>query len=119
MSTTTTPQHHVARKVHHCSLCLRRIDPGETYQRVRTFHGADAGTFKSCAHCTAVIDIWAPTDYDDLHSEDVFDWWSEGPAQDRAEERAMAGWRTRWRDPETGDLLSVPQSVKQCGGDDA
>ncbi len=104
----TTTEHHVARKMHRCSVCIRRIDPGETYGRQRGFDGGDVWTFRSCAHCEAVTALYDPRDMDDLISEDGHAGWTEGPGRDIAELRAQAGFRMGWR-ARSGRLLPIPE----------
>lgn len=110
MSSFSAPTSPVARKVHYCSCCIRRIDPGENYFRQRGYDGGEAWTFKQCAHCIAVTSIWNPRDNSEGNiSEDAFDFWSEGPGETLAETRAIAGWRHNWR-TQSGKLWPMPQS---------
>lgn len=107
---TTTPTRPVARKRHACSTCLRWIDPGEPYHRVRCFDSGDAWTFRQCQHCCAVRHLYDPTDYDDCVSFDSYECWSDEP-RTMAEARAAIGWRRRWRRKD-GALMPVPTASR-------
>lgn len=103
----TDPTTPTARKSHVCSVCNRRIDPGEKYYRSRGFDGGDAWTFRQCAHCQAVTRLYDPRDSDDLISQDGHLYWTEDRARDVAELRAMAGFRMGWR-TRSGALVPAP-----------
>lgn len=105
----TTPETRRARKPHICSVCVRRIDPGETYTRQRVFDGGDAWTFQQCAHCSAVTAIYDPRDDDGAISSDAFAWWIEDRPRDWAEAKAMASWRMGWRRRASRSLLPIPK----------
>lgn len=98
---------HVARKEHYCDACGRVISPGETYERQRVWDGAEAWTYRTCAHCEAVASLYDPRDLDDCLSYDGYLGWTEDSARDLAEVRAMAGWRHKWR-TQSGALWPVP-----------
>lgn len=114
MSTFTAREQHTARTEHRCSLCFRRIEPGEVYTRQRGYDGGDAWTFKSCAHCTALMSEF-PQILDFAWLDQVFDcdavseWAQPGNARDMAEARAMVGWRMKWR-TRGGRLLPLPEA---------
>lgn len=40
-----------AAKVHVCNDCLKAINVGEPYERVRVFDARDAHVWRSCARC--------------------------------------------------------------------
>lgn len=42
-----------ARKVWRCEECTRRIEPGETYERVGSLYDGSWSTYRTCAHCVA------------------------------------------------------------------
>lgn len=44
-----------ARKRHVCGICLRKIEPGETYRRTRAVTDDGAQTWKTCTHCDALF----------------------------------------------------------------
>lgn len=109
--TFTMPTRQRARVAHTCSLCGRRIDPGEVYERVRGFDGGDAWTCKTCAHCDAVVLIYDPTDWGDdgIGSDDMQGWVEDRGPRTIGEARAMAGYRMAWRARPSQRLLPVPQ----------
>lgn len=106
----TTPTVQVAKKRHDCICCDRIIEPGETYRRGRNFDGSDAWTWKVCAHCDAVINLYGPEDMDGMFSFGGHEDWSDNP-RDVTELRHAVGWRKRWR-TQTGALLPIPTRQK-------
>lgn len=87
----------VARKEHECSLCLRTIQPGETYHRQRAIYD-DPYTFKACTHCSAFADLyredwWYDSDIG-YTREDVLEW--EPPSTEALEHKKL--WMSRWSD---------------------
>lgn len=108
----TTPETPVARTRHFCTNCYRVIDPGEMYQRGRGYDGGDAWTYKTCAHCQAVIRLYDPQDYNGLYSEDGMEAWLDNGARDVSEARHMAGYRMRWR-TKSGALLPIPNRTNR------
>lgn len=51
-----------ARKLHHCAVCRKDIQPGEVYYRQATVDGRDFGTWKAHEKCAALA--WAARDGD-------------------------------------------------------
>jgi len=96
----------VARKPHRCELCRRVIDPGEKYNRQSSVYDGRAYTFKSCAHCIALIDLYPDTIElaDEGYTEDDLREWEplSVPAA-----RLRAQYRRGWRNL-AGDLYPVP-----------
>ena len=112
MSTWTTPEKRTARKEHWCEGCFRRIHPGETYTHQRGFDGGDVWTFRQCAHCLAVTELYDPRDTDGCISQDGYDAWTDNRPRDWTEARHMAGWNMRWRTT-SGTLLPIPTREDQ------
>lgn len=101
-----------ARKPHKCSLCLRTIDPGETYEYQRNIYDGHIYTWKECAHCDGMrriihfdVDYWDP-DGAGVGPDDVGEYWPKSIA----EARLIVGWRTEWRRKD-GTLREVPTNV--------
>ena len=62
-----------ARKQHICDTCGRRIEPGETYRRIRYVGDDGPGVHKGCQQCEAVLaEIWR-TDPDIRYMDDGVD----------------------------------------------
>lgn len=113
----TEPATQRARIAHQCSLCFRRIDPGETYMRVRGFDGGDAWTFRGCAHCEELRKLYDLTDHDGLVGEEGAEYWLDNGPRDVREARHMAQFKMRWR-TKAGTLLPVPVADVEVGGHD-
>lgn len=48
----------VARKNHECDQCYRVIQPGETYTRGSGMYEGSWFTWRECAHCHQLLQIW-------------------------------------------------------------
>lgn len=97
-----------ARKAHHCSLCGRTIEPGETYEYQINIYDEHIYTWKECAHCDAMrcrIDFsgWAGYPDEGIDADDI----GEYEPRSIAEARLIVGWRTKWRRKD-GTLREVP-----------
>ena len=99
----TTP---VARKLHTCENCGRKIDQGEKYHSYDGIYDGIANAWKDCRHCAALISMF-----------DLYGIYDEGVGPDEVGEwepetvaglRAKVYWRKRWRRPD-GTLYPVPQ----------
>ena len=100
---TTRPR---ARTDHVCSDCGRTIGPGETYRHSVVFHDGTVGTWKDCAHCEALVDLYDIAwdgGYDDVR---IHEWATDGH-DDWSKVRDAAGYLMRWR-TRSGTLLPVP-----------
>lgn len=117
MSTTLSDKHHKARIAHYCDLCSRRIEPGETYRRVRVVDAGEAWTSWGCEHCEALSVLLGPwLDQGEGISEDDI---GEFEPSTIAEARLWIYWKRQWR-TRNGDLRPVPRTpddsgVCQCG----
>ena len=82
----------VARAQHHCLLCRRAIQPGETYWRQVTFDEGSAWTHKACEHCERVVVAYCRTVGEpEWVEEDALGWLRDDyPALYAA---MVAGWR--------------------------
>lgn len=103
------PTIEVAGRSGQCSLCFRRIDPGEEYERQRVGDGPGVWIFKSCAHCQAVLKYFVLDPFDPYEGITVFDYenWADDTSPDLAELRAQAGWKKGWR-TQSGALWPCP-----------
>lgn len=97
-----------ARKQHHCSMCGRVIDPGETYDCSTNIYDGNLYTWKQCRHCDAMVQIlklhdWAGYPDEGIGPDDVGEFEPETIAQ----ARIIIGWRGKWRRKD-GTLREVP-----------
>lgn len=93
--------HPTARKNHRCDLCSRRIGLGEKYVRGSGIWEGSPTSWKSCAHCEAMLDR---IDYDDTFSPDDFE---NFEPRDMEELRAFVYYLRQWRNRD-GDLYPIP-----------
>lgn len=91
-----------ARTRHTCTLCWRRIQPGETYLRQAGLDGGSAWTNKTCEHCDRVTTAYCrDMGEGEWWADGVVEWLSEyAPALHAA---MLAGWRY----PD-GELVAPP-----------
>ena len=91
----------VARKPHTCTICYRKITPGEPYARMAGLDCGTAWTYKECQHChRATVEYCAAWDAE-YEPESVREWLED--SEPLVWSQMLAGWRT----PE-GDLLPPP-----------
>lgn len=94
-----------ARKQHQCSLCYRRIEPGEQYDYAdNIFEGDYRYTWKECAHCRAMVPQLDLMAYEDYYNDETV---SEYEPRTWAEARLIVGWRAKWRH-RSGRLWDIP-----------
>lgn len=105
---TWTRLHPTAKKAHHCELCGRTINPGETYLRGSGYGDGEAHTWKECAHCEPLANLittrWGEAEYS---FETLADW---DEPKTVAEARVRAQWKRKWTN-RAGDLYPVPHLV--------
>lgn len=97
-----------ARKEHTCTLCYRKIAPGEVYMRGAGFDGG-AWTWKECAHCEAfftfINDYFGEYEY----SADLANEWEPCTF---TELRVKVQWNKRWTRA-NGALCSIPEIIRE------
>lgn len=97
--------HRKARKPHTCSMCARRIQPGETYLNGAGMDGGAAWSWKECAHCDALLEYARTMDDWEYYGPDtIVDWTPETMQQ----ARVKAQWTRKWQRG-NGDLFPVPR----------
>lgn len=92
-----------ARKEHRCDDCHRVIRKGETYIRGVGLGDGTAWTWKECAHCRAILDLYV-TYWDYTYNEDDFQDWEP---QTVTELRAKVNYNRKWERAD-GSLVEVP-----------
>lgn len=103
--TTFIHTHPVARTVHWCEMCGRRIDPGETYQRAAGLDGSAAWTWKQCVHCDALVPYLLNTYGEDEYGQDMlYEWEPDTVKHLRVKALAV---RRKWRRRD-GSLYPIP-----------
>jgi hypothetical protein len=96
-----------ARTEHTCESCGRTIDPGETYTRQFAADDGMVWTYKECAHCTALVTLWALWEYAvDGYTTDTFTEYRD-EIRTIADARLWALWKRRWRRRD-GTLYPIP-----------
>lgn len=101
-----------ARKPQVCSLCGRRIDPGEKYldQRNKSDYNDGVYTWRNCAHCDVLLGhLWnRGVDDDEGVNHDTVEWWEP---ETLGELRWKVCWRRGWRRND-GSLYDVPEGSR-------
>lgn len=104
-----------ARKAHFCSTCHRMIRKGEEYRRGTGFDGGDVWTWKDCAHCLAVLNLYRSSvmGYENQYNEETYAGWIENRHSDTKpigvqQLRSMAGFQNGWKTRE-GNLWPIPK----------
>ncbi len=103
--TVTRPR---ARTPHTCNLCVRVIQPGETYERQTNLFDGRIYTFKTCAHCQQLAALYLHEWWDDDagYGPETVDSWEPATVTGL---RHKVQWNRRWTRRD-GQLYPIPET---------